>query len=61
MQLLHKMGAAEFDLLTLYHGAAIGPVEAAALRTEIADIYPQLQTEIYSGGQPHYHYILSLE
>ena len=61
LQLLHKMGAAEFDLLTLYHGAAIGPVEAAALRTEIADIYPQLQTEIYSGGQPHYHYILSLE
>ena len=61
LQLLQKMGAAEFDLLTLYHGAAIGPVEAAALRTEIADIYPQLQTEIYSGGQPHYHYILSLE
>jgi DAK2 domain fusion protein YloV len=61
LQLLEKMGAAEFDLLTLYHGAAIGPAEADALRTKIADNYPQLQTEIYSGGQPHYHYILSLE
>lgn len=59
--LLEKMGAAEFDLLTLYHGAAIGSVEADALRTKIAGSYPQLQTEIYSGGQPHYHYILSLE
>lgn len=61
LQLLQKMGAAKFDLLTLYHGAAIGPVEADALRTKIAASYPQLQTEIYSGGQPHYHYILSLE
>ena len=59
--LLQKMGAADFDLLTLYHGASIGPVEAGALRTKIAGHYPQLQTEIYSGGQPHYHYILSLE
>ncbi|MBS6511863.1 MAG: hypothetical protein KH334_09275, partial [Clostridiales bacterium] len=35
--------------------------EARALVDEVAEKYDDLDTELYQGGQPVYHYIISVE
>lgn len=49
------------ELLTLYFGAGTPATAAQALAAAISERRPQLEIEIYSGGQPHYDYIISLE
>mgnify|MGYP000185598991 CR=1 FL=1 len=49
------------EVITIYYK---GDVERAEVEPVIGDIreqYPQLQVELVSGGQPHYHYIVSVE
>jgi uncharacterized protein len=61
LALLAKMRAAERELVTLFHGAEVAPAEAAAMAAAVTAAYPNLAVDVHSGGQPHYHYILSLE
>jgi dihydroxyacetone kinase-like predicted kinase len=61
LDLLAHMQAAERELVTLYHGAEVAPAEAETMSAAIAAAYPHLGVDVHSGGQPHYHYILSVE
>lgn len=60
-KLLEKMEASRGEVLTLYYGADVREEEALALAEKIREIYPHLNVETIWGGQPYYHYIISLE
>ncbi len=59
--LLAQMDASEAEIITVYYGDQIGAAEAEALGERIAAAYPGQEIEVISGGQPHYHFILSTE
>ena len=58
---LEKMNAAEQEVITLYYGDDVSQEEAEALAEAIRQRYPEQEVEVIEGGQPHYHYILSVE
>lgn len=58
---LGRMVTPDSSLITLYRGADIGGGEAQALADDLAREHPSLEVELVDGGQPHYHYIVSVE
>jgi DAK2 domain fusion protein YloV len=59
--LLTEMHAAEGEIITLYYGEAVSEQDANKLADLIQRKWPEQDIEVVAGGQPHYHYILSLE
>lgn len=60
-QALDKAGIKSAEVVTLYYGADVESPQAEQVTQEIRKKYPDKQVEMVSGGQPHYHYIVSLE
>ena len=60
-RLLAAMDAGDGEIVTLYYGAEITAAQAEQMKAVILAAYSNLEVKIYSGGQPHYHYILSAE
>jgi DAK2 domain fusion protein YloV len=50
-----------YEIITIYFGQDSSPQQAEALAGQIVECYPDLEVEVYEGGQPHYQYIISLE
>ena len=61
VSLLKEAKVSESDLVTLYWGDQLAPEEAEAARLEIEASFPGTDVEVLPGGQPHYHYIVSIE
>ncbi|HBY98430.1 MAG TPA: Dak phosphatase, partial [Chloroflexi bacterium] len=59
--LLARMALDSHELATFYYGQDVAAVEAEALIDELRAAYPKLEFELHEGGQPHYHYIFSVE
>jgi len=59
--MLGQMKADECEIITVYYGEDIAGAEAQKLADEIQASYPDQEVELVDGGQPHYHYILSVE
>ncbi len=59
--LLEKAKAADYELITLFHGENISPEEAQEMAETIEEKYPEQVVELQYGGQPHYQFILSIE
>ncbi len=49
------------EIVTLFYGGEITEPQARALRDAIADVYSQVEVQIYYGGQPDRDYIVSVE
>lgn len=49
------------EMLTLYYGADVREADAERLIEKISAKYPDLEVAAYSGGQPHYYYIMAAE
>lgn len=49
------------EIITLYYGEDIDEDEANSLAEQLQDLWPKQEIEVIPGGQPHYHYILSME
>lgn len=49
------------EIVTLYYGRDLTSGEASALSKRLIEELPGLKVEIYEGGQPHYHFIISVE
>jgi dihydroxyacetone kinase-like predicted kinase len=49
------------EIAAIYFGRDGSPEQAEALGRQIRTLYPELEIEIYHGGQPHCDYIISLE
>ena len=61
LDLLKKAKAADFELITLFHGENISKEEAQEMAETIQEKYPEQIVELQYGGQPHYQFILSIE
>lgn len=58
------IAAMEFEgaeILTLYYGADVTDNDAENLASVLETRYADLEIEVYSGGQPIYHYLVTLE
>jgi uncharacterized protein len=62
-RLLEVMAAGEHELITLYSGADVSDADAEAMAAAVRAAYPEPdhRVETHVGGQPYYHYILSVE
>jgi len=58
--LLEKM-TTDGDLISIFYGADVGESEASSLKQEIEEIYSDYDVELHYGGQPFYHYLISVE
>ncbi len=61
LELLQRMVSDVDEILTIYYGEEIKEETALNLEEDISRLFPDLEIEIYYGGQPLYYYILSLE
>jgi dihydroxyacetone kinase-like predicted kinase len=51
----------ETEVFTLYYGEPVQTEEAELLLERLMPAFPQHDIELLSGGQPHYHYLISAE
>ena len=61
LDLLQKMEAGESALITLFYGDFVAVAAAQDFAETVRQEYPEQDIELAYGGQPHYHYILSVE
>ena len=62
--LLALLGRAEVEegqLVTLYYGDPIAEEEAEQAAAAVEEAIPDVELEIVDGGQPYYHYVVSIE
>ena len=59
--LIEKLRYNGHSLVNLYYGSDVAEEEASALQAKLAERYPELDVELFYGGQPIYYYIVSLE
>jgi fatty acid kinase len=59
--LLKKAHADHFELITLFYGIDVSRMEVDAIADSIRKKYPKQEIEVQEGGQPHYHFIISIE
>ncbi|HLH69906.1 MAG TPA: DAK2 domain-containing protein [Candidatus Dormibacteraeota bacterium] len=58
---LEGIGAANYELVTIYRGQQATDSETERLTGTIRGAFPGLDVEVQSGGQEHYPFILSVE
>lgn len=61
LEMLERMDAADAEIITVYYGEVITANQAQELAEQIRKMYPAQEIEVVNGGQPHYHFILSVE
>ncbi|MDX9990698.1 MAG: DAK2 domain-containing protein [Anaerolineales bacterium] len=61
MQLLEKAHAQDYELIALFYGEEMRHPEANRIADRIREKYPNQEIEVQEGGQPHYHFIISIE
>jgi len=61
MDMLEKADASEHELVTLFYGEEMPHTEANRIADVVREKYSNLEVEVQEGGQPHYHFIVSVE
>ena len=61
MRILKQLVKRDSTYITVLYGKDLPQDKAEALEKEIAEKYPNLDYSVVSGGQPVYHYIISVE
>jgi hypothetical protein len=61
VSILDRLEMASKEVLTIYYGSDVKEPELEELTQQIEEHHPQLQVEVVNGGQPYYHYIVSIE
>jgi len=59
--MLKEMVDEDSEIVSVYYGADIDEERAEVLDRKITDAFPELEVEMYQGGQPVYYYLLSVE
>ncbi len=59
--LIAKLHEESHSLINIYYGADVHEEEALNLQESLQEKYPELDVEVFQGGQPIYYYIVSLE
>ncbi len=58
---LEKAHADHYELITLFYGAGLNRQEVNRIADVIRSAYPEQEIEVQEGGQPYYHFIISVE
>lgn len=61
LAILRSAGVGFGDLVTLYRGDPVTEAEANEIAAEVEAAFPSIDLQHYYGGQPFYHFILSIE
>lgn len=61
LDLIKEMVKEGDSIITLYYGRGVRTKRANRLLSQIKKKHPNLDVQIYFGGQPHYYYIISVE
>lgn len=61
LDILSKIDIDPFEIVTIYFGQNNSQSQAESLADKIKGLCPDMEVEVHDGGQPHYHYIISLE
>lgn len=61
LAVLENMDSSDLELVTLFYGQPTNAETADEVAALITDNFPNLEVEVYYGGQPHYHFIFSAE
>ena len=59
--LLSKLINDDIEIVSLFYGQNISEKQAQDLLEELEEEYPDIDIELYDGGQPLYYYIISVE
>ena len=60
-EMLAQLVDEDTELISLYYGQDVQEESAENLAQEIEDLYPDVDVDVHSGGQPIYYYVLSVE
>ena len=60
-EVLAKLDLSGVEIVTIYYRGDEERVEVGPLVTTYREQNPHLQIDLVRGGQPHYHYIVSVE
>ena len=61
INMIKEMQDKESEIVSLYYGAEVTEEAANKLADKIAEALPEIEVEVYPGGQPIYYYIASVE
>lgn len=61
INMIKEMQDEESEIVSLYYGAEVTEEAANKLADKIAEDLPEIEVEVYPGGQPIYYYIASVE
>ena len=61
LAILRSADVDDGDLVTLYRGDPVTEAEANEAATEVEEAFPEIDLQHYYGGQPFYHFIISIE
>ena len=59
--MLERLDLSEYEIITFYYGHTVIEQDAQNLIELLANDYQELEIQVILGGQPHYHYIFSVE
>lgn len=60
-KLVENLLTPESEMISLYYGAGLAEAEAQELAEGLKTQFPGVEVQVYLGGQPHYHFIISIE
>jgi len=60
-ELIIQMASDDDELISIYYGAETSREDAEALTKMVQGRFPRIDVELYSGGQPIYYYVFSVE
>jgi hypothetical protein len=60
LKLVEKLLTPDSQLVMLYYGAGVKGQRAKRLGQEVKERYPDLEVQVYYGGQPHYSYLVGI-
>ena len=61
LSLLEGVDIDEYEIITLFVGAAVSEDERATLTEELEELYPDFEITVYIGGQEVYDYYIAIE
>ena len=61
LQMIEEMVDDDACVISVYYGQDVSEVTASELEAHIAKLYPDMDVEVHSGGQPIYYYLVSVE
>lgn len=61
INMIKEMQDEESEIVSLYYGAEVTEEATNKLADKIAEALPEIEVEVYPGGQPIYYYIASVE